>query len=77
MCQTLGRANRTHHKEKAMNEMTQVISEVKTQVSRKEWEQRILACRQSGTSVRNWCLENGVLPPALITTICEKYEKVC
>lgn len=43
-----------------MNEMTQIISEVKVQVSRKEWEQRILACQQSGMSVRSWCQENGV-----------------
>ena len=70
MCETLGRVNRvfqklcrvnrTAQKEKAMNEMTQVISEVKAEVSREEWEQRILACQQSGMSVRSWCRENGV-----------------
>lgn len=43
-----------------MNEMTQIISEVKAQVSREEWEGRILACQQSGMSVRSWCQENGV-----------------
>ena len=43
-----------------MNEMTQVISEVKAQVTREEWERRILACQQSGMSVRSWCQENGV-----------------
>lgn len=43
-----------------MNEMTQIISEVKAQVSREEWERRITACQQSGMSVRSWCQENGV-----------------
>lgn len=43
-----------------MNEMTQIISEVKAQVSREEWERRITACQQSGMSVRGWCQENGV-----------------
>lgn len=43
-----------------MNEMTQAISEVKAQVSREEWEQRILACQQSGMSIRSWCRENGI-----------------
>lgn len=56
----LCRVKRPPPKETAMNEMTQIISEVKAQVSREEWEQRILACQQSGKSVRTWCRENDV-----------------
>lgn len=43
-----------------MNEMTQEISEIKVQISRKEWEQQIRACQQSGMSAHSWYQENGV-----------------
>lgn len=43
-----------------MTNITITITEVKTRVSLKEWQQRILDCQNSRKSVKGWCRENGI-----------------
>ncbi len=43
-----------------MNEVTTVITGIKSNVSMEQWQQRIIACQQSGMSIKAWCRENGV-----------------
>ena len=43
-----------------MNKITTAITEIKTTVSMEQWQQRIMACQQSGMSIKAWCRENGV-----------------
>jgi len=43
-----------------MSNITTTITEIKTQVSLQEWQQRILACQNSGMSIKAWCRENGI-----------------
>ncbi len=42
------------------NNITTAITEIKTQVSVQEWQQRIMDCWSSGMSVKAWCQENGI-----------------
>ena len=36
------------------------ISEVKTNLRHREWEEQIRECQSSGTKVRDWCKTNGL-----------------
>ncbi len=43
-----------------MTNITTAITEIKSKVSLKEWQQRILDCQRSGMSVKAWCHANGI-----------------
>ena len=43
-----------------MSNITTAITEIKSKVSLREWQQRILDCQNSGMSVKSWCRENGI-----------------
>lgn len=43
-----------------MSNITTAITEIKSNVSLQEWQQRILDCQSSGMSVKAWCQTNGI-----------------
>ncbi len=45
-----------------MNNITEVITEIKSHVSLQEWQNRILDCQNSGISVKEWCRINNISP---------------
>lgn len=38
------------------------VTEIKHAAKRREWQDRIIECRNSGTSVRRWCAERQICP---------------
>ena len=43
-----------------MTNLTTAITEIKSKVSLREWQQRVLDCQNSGMSVKAWCQANGI-----------------
>lgn len=60
MLQTLGLSKKRGQGRKAMNEMSQAITEIKNKVTLEQWQERIRECKESGKSIRAWCQENGI-----------------
>lgn len=50
---------------------------VKAEVQAEEWAARIQACRESGTSVRSWCRENGISSKTYYYHLRKLWEKLC
>lgn len=59
-----------------MTNTTTAIAEIKKKVSLNEWQQRIIDCKNSGMSVRAWCLDNGINPSTYYLNLKKIRESV-
>ena len=54
--------------------MDQELQALNTRNKMAEWAERIAECRNSGQSVRSWCLQNGVSEPTYYKWQKKLYE---
>ena len=60
-----------------MNDVSEKIVAIKTEVREKNWETMISECQQSGLSVQEWCLQKGIKPSTYYSRLRKLREKVC
>lgn len=60
-----------------MNNVTNEIEAIKTEVRERNWEAMVRECRQSGLSVKAWCEQNGINLNTYYVRLRKLREKVC
>lgn len=53
------------------------IALVKREFKAKQWTEAINACRSSGMTVKDWCMENNINPKSYYYHLRRLREKVC
>ena len=60
-----------------MNEVSEKIVAIKTEVREQNWETMMFECQQSRLPVKEWCRQNGINPSTYYSRLRKLREKVC
>ena len=63
--------------DKYMNEVSEKIVAIKTEVRTQNWETMMFECQQSRLPVKEWCRQNGINPSTYYARLRKLREKVC